>query len=400
VKAVRLSDLISDARSGFASGKRDPTGVFQVRMNNVTRGGGWDLANKRYVPLEERSLDRYSLARGDVLFNATNSPELIGKTALVAHLDEPTVFSNHFLRLRTDATRLDPRYLARWLQLQFDRGLFSAISQRWVNQASVPRDRLLTLLVPLPSLDAQQRVARLLDVADQARLKREKSFQLIELLPAVLFREMFGTSEPAEGTWPVAPLSACVGGVEGGRSLAGVDEQDDKARFRVLRVSAVTSNEFRPGESRPAPSAYQPPPAHFVRQGDLLFSRANTSTLVGAVALVNETPENLLLPDKLWRIVWRDPDEATPEFVWQLLQSPYARRAISRRATGTSGSMKNISAEKLLSISVIHPPHALRTEFAAKYRGVQALMAGARAHLDHLDALFASLQHRAFAGEL
>ncbi len=143
-----LGELLQDARSGFASGQEDATGVIQVRMNNLTREGSWDLIKRRHVPATPTQLDRFALESGDVLFNLTNSPDLVGKTALLRHLDEPMVFSNHFIRLRTDRKYLDSAFLARWLQMQFGRGTFRRMCQQWVNQAAVGRDALLALHIP------------------------------------------------------------------------------------------------------------------------------------------------------------------------------------------------------------------------------------------------------------
>ena len=72
-------------------------------------------------------------------------------------------------------------------------------------------------------------------------------------------------------------------------------------------MSAVTSGIFDPSESKPAPLDYSPQRSHIVCDGDLLFSRANTSELIGATAFVKAPPPDLLLPDKLWRFKWYSP---------------------------------------------------------------------------------------------
>jgi len=108
----------------------------------------------------------------------------------------------------------------------------------------------------------------------------------------------------------------------------------------------------------------------------------------------------VLLPDKLWRFVWRQPAKAEPLFVWALFQTPTLRREIGRRATGTSGSMKNISQEKVFGISTILPPISLQREFARRTEAVEKLKTAQRASLAEMDALFATLKHRAFNGEL
>lgn len=89
-----------------------------------------------------------------------------------------------------------------------------------------------------------------------------------------------------------------------------------------------------------------------------------------------------------------------PLFVWALFQSPPLRREIGRRATGTSGSMKTISQEKVFGVSTILPPLDLQRDFVRGVVAVEKLKTAHRASLVELDALFATLQHRAFRGEL
>ena len=115
-----LDDLLCDAQSGFASGERASDGVIQLRMNNVSTDGTLNLADTLRVPASKAQVAKYRLLSGDVLFNSTNSPELVGKTTIFHGYPEPVVFSNHFLRLRVDRGKLDPRYLARWFTHQWN----------------------------------------------------------------------------------------------------------------------------------------------------------------------------------------------------------------------------------------------------------------------------------------
>jgi len=147
-KSLPLSEVLQEARPGFACGEDPADGVFQFRMNNLTTDGQLDFSKKRRVPKDIRNLGTFFLKPGDVLFNATNSPDLVGKSAYFPGHSEPAVFSNHFLRLRPNKDKLDGQYLARWLTLQFQRRVFKNLCRQWVNQATVGRDLLLSLQVP------------------------------------------------------------------------------------------------------------------------------------------------------------------------------------------------------------------------------------------------------------
>ena len=104
-------------------------------------------------------------------------------------------------------------------------------------------------------------------------------------------------------------------------------------------------------------------PALLVCENDLLLSRANTSDLVGLVCHVTGTPRNLLLSDKTLRL-HADCSVATTRFLFWSLQSPLARRQIENSATGTSGSMKNISQSGVRGVGIVHP-HRLLNNLAS-----------------------------------
>ncbi|MFI6326538.1 restriction endonuclease subunit S [Nonomuraea sp. NPDC050556] len=154
-----LAELGVEAQPGFASGKHnsDGNGIVHLRPMNVTRDGKIDLSDVRYVADES---DRRVTA-GDVLFNNTNSPELVGKTALITS-DEPLAFSNHMTRLRTPAgIRSD--FLAiqiHWLWIQ---GYFKKVLNNHVNQASVATRKLLETPVDIPPLAEQQLIVTVLE---------------------------------------------------------------------------------------------------------------------------------------------------------------------------------------------------------------------------------------------
>ena len=254
--------------------------------------------------------------------------------------------------------------------------------------------------VTFPPLEEQRRIAAILDQAEILRTQRRTALALLDGLTQSLFLDMFGEPVANDRGWPEAAVSDFVAGFESGKSLVADDEDNSASIYRVLKVSAVTSLEYKPEESKAVPTDYRPPQSHIVRPGDLLFSRANTSELIGATAFVDATPDNLLLPDKLWRFVWKQPSNTAPLYVRHLFQQPKFRREVGQRASGTSGSMKNISQEKVLSIQVGLPPLPLQQTFATRIQSIEALKATHRRALTALDALCASLQQRAFAGQL
>lgn len=367
-----------------------------VNLSAVDQDTKAITAPHRLLGSDAPSRARQVLKRGDVLVS-TVRPNLNG-VAIVSPDVDGAIGSTGFCVLRPAEGRLDSRYLYHWVRTPaFVEDMVrqaTGASYPAVTDGTVRRSR-----IPAPPLGEQRRIAAILDEADALRAKRRAALAQLDEMAQAIFVEMFGDVRTNSRQWPMHPVAAFVAEFQGGKSLES-DPDNDDAAYRVLKISAVTSGIFRAEENKPMPDGYEPPAEHFVRNGDLLFSRANTTELVGAVALVDDPPANLVLPDKLWRFVWRKPHLVDPLFVQALFQHPATREEIGRRATGTSGSMKNISQAKLLAMPAILPPLDLQLRFAERIACVQ------QSRRDHQQAaaltksFFASLQQRAFQGEL
>jgi type I restriction enzyme S subunit len=164
-------------------------------MNNVTTTGQLDWSSFIRVPADSETIAVYRLEKDDVLFNNTNSTELVGKAALFESYEEPVVFSNHFTRLRAATEILLPAFLAFWLQAQWQQGVFAKICDRWVGQSAVHPNKLLSLEMPLPPLDVQRGLVAELDkqmaAVAQMRAAAEREFAAVNALPSALLREVF-----------------------------------------------------------------------------------------------------------------------------------------------------------------------------------------------------------------
>jgi type I restriction enzyme S subunit len=231
---------------------------------------------------------------------------------------------------------------------------------------------LTDALIPLPPLAEQQRIAAILGEAELVKRKRELMIKKAMDLKQSIFLDMFGDLVKNTNTSNFVSIAEFIHGFEGGKSFAAEADENAISKYRILKISSVTSLKFIHSQSKPVPILYVPPQNHFVKKGDLLFSRANTTELVGATAYVKETPANLLLPDKLWRFVWHEPPKALPLYVCSLFQSPQFRSLIGGLASGSSGSMKNISQAKVFSIKVGHPPLQLQYKFTKIVEAIDA----------------------------
>jgi len=388
-KAATLSDVLVEARPGFACGDDVEDGVFQFRMNNVTTSGQIDLTKKRRVPRDIRNIDAFLVEEGDVLFNATNSPELVGKTAYFPGLNEPTVFSNHFLRLRPHASRIDGRFLSRWLNLQFEHGKFKGMCRQWVNQATVNRDALLALRLPLPPLLEQRRIAEILDKADALRAKRRAALAQLHTLTQSIFLDMFGDPLANPRNWPTNKLEA-LGSVDRGVSKHRPRNAPELlgGPYPFVQTGDIANSD---GYVRSAGATYS---EVGLRQSKMWPAGTLCITIAANIAKTGILKLDACFPDSV--VGFRASDGATVEFVraWlSFLQSLLEDRA-------PESAQKNINLQILRNLEVPTPPINLRKIFAERIVAAEGLKAAQHRALSEFDALFASLQHRAFRGEL
>ena len=179
-----------------------------------------------------------------------------------------------------------------------------------------------------------------------------------------------------------------------GWSANGESRRMQGAEKAVLKVSAVTQGVFKPEEHKALPMGTEIKKYVYPHKGDLLFSRANTRELVGATAIIDQDYPNLILPDKLWRVLFTN--EINVYYAKYVLSTEAIRREFSAQSTGTSGSMFNVSAEKFCAIMIPVPPIHEQELFAAFVSQVDKSKAVVQAALNKAQLLFDSLMQQYF----
>ena len=394
-----LGEVLADVTPGFACGEDVEDGVFQFRMKNITTEGKLEFSKQRRVPRDHRNIDRFFVQPGDVLFNATNSPDLVGKTAFFPGLDEPAAFSNHFLRLRPRDGKMDGRYLARWLNLQFLNGRFKGMCRQWVNQATVGRDVLLSLEVPCPPLPEQRRIAEILDKADALRAKRRTTLAMLGTPRQSIFLDMFG--DPGAKSWRMRTISDVASNANGAIRTGPFGSQLLHSEFTdqgvaVLGIDNAVENEFRWERRRLISEAkFRKLSRYIVRPGDVLITIMGTC---GRCAIVPEDVPTAINTKHLCCISL-DLTKCLPTFLHAyFLGHPIARRYLAQKAKGAIMDGLNMGIIKEMPIPLV--PIELQQEFAERLKRLDVVKATYRCSEVDLEELFASLQHGAFQGEL
>jgi type I restriction enzyme S subunit len=174
----RLRDVIFEAKSGFACGKRDKNGILQLRMDSIETEGWINTEAGVKVPMPE-DVEDHILKPGDILFNNTNSVHLIGKTAIFRGEFPRCVYSNHLTRIRVNLNKVIPEWILYLLIRKWQFGIFKAICHRHVHQAGINNEDILNLKIPVPQVQEQKRMASIISTNDEKlRLERNEKAKL------------------------------------------------------------------------------------------------------------------------------------------------------------------------------------------------------------------------------
>ena len=152
----KLGDLLSVSQYGTSAQPREAGQTPILRMNNLV-DGHMDTSSLRFVDLEDAELEGLLVKKGDLLFNRTNSIELVGKIARF-DLNGPFVFASYLVRLRTKPTLMDSSFLNIDLNSNTGQRLIQALATKGVSQANINVTNLKGIAVPVPDLESQEAI--------------------------------------------------------------------------------------------------------------------------------------------------------------------------------------------------------------------------------------------------
>ncbi len=188
-KVVKLGRLCAQIQSGFASGERDEDGIIQLRMNNITTEGYITLNSHLRVPKID-NIEDYLLVYGDILFNNTNSVDLIGKTAIFRDECDYCSFSNHLTRIKVDENKATSEWVLYNFIRKFEQGYFRRICQRHVGQAGIGQKDLKNTLLPEPPLSEQRQIAAILSSVDERLVAEREHRARLETVKRGLMQDL------------------------------------------------------------------------------------------------------------------------------------------------------------------------------------------------------------------
>lgn len=179
-----IGELLTEVQYGISEPATTGGAYRMLRMMDLVDGAAVD-SDACLVDLSQGDLERYRLNPGDVLFNRTNSYELVGRTG-VYRLDGTHVFASYLIRLRTDGEKLLPDYLSAFLNAPIGRKQVMRFATRGVSQVNVNASNLKSAVIPLPSLAHQQTtVDRIAELKSVGKASLQRAAQARALLAEI-----------------------------------------------------------------------------------------------------------------------------------------------------------------------------------------------------------------------
>lgn len=185
-----IRDIAADVHYGSSRPAVDGGKYPYLRMNNITYDGELDLTDTKRIDVPENELDKCTVRRGDVLFNRTNSKELVGKTC-VYNRDEMMVLAGFVIRVRV-TERVLPEFLSAFLNTDFSKQMLLGMCKTAIGQANINAQEMQNIGLYLPPLELQRQFAQFKEQTDKSKFEIQKSLKKLETLKKALMQQYFG----------------------------------------------------------------------------------------------------------------------------------------------------------------------------------------------------------------
>jgi type I restriction enzyme S subunit len=376
------------------------SGIKLLNVANIEKNRTLNLSKTdRHLDLKEVE-ERYShflLDAGDLVIASSgisfdDDGMLRTRGAFVEEHHLPLCLNTSTIRFKAKPEVSDLGYLRHWLD---SREFREQITKRVTGSAqqNFGPSHLKAIKITLPSLPEQRRIAAILDQADALRAKRREALAQLNSLTQSIFIEMFGDPVINPKKWLFKKVGNLLAFQQYGPRF--YNESYSEKGTPIIRITDLAEDGSLDFSSMPKLSvSHEDIEKYALKAGDIIFAR--TGATVGKIALIqNNMP---LCIAGAYFITMRFIESIVPIYAKYVLTSQSIREIVQKRSR--QAAQQNFSGPGLRDLPMPMPPIHLQREFAHRVESIERLKEIQRASLIELDALFVSLQHRAFRGEL
>ena len=342
----------------------------------------------RVGPKHVSQLKRHILRAGDIVYSRRGD---VTRFAVVTNAEEGWLCGTGSIRIRLNSPEIEVGYVRRYLQQELV-GKWLKHHAKGVTMPNLNTDVIRALPFVYPPLLEQRRIAQVLDRAEALRAKRRAALAQLDLLRQSLFLDLFGDPATNSKGWPKQKLGDIAEKI--------TDGEHQTPQRTTHGIKLLSARNVRDGFIDVADVDYVSPEEHerikrrcHPELGDVLISCSGT---IGRVATVSTSePFSLVRSVALVK-----PKRGVIDsiFLENYLRTPALRSRMQRSANASSQA--NLFQGQIRELPTTLPPIELQREFARRVTAVEKLKTAQSASLAELDALFATLQHCAFRGEL
>ncbi len=390
-----LKNYIEQIR-GVSYKKTDVSNCLQeaylpiLRANNIQDNKIYfdDLV---YVKKEKVKKDQL-IKKGDILIAASSgSKSIVGKAGQVE--EDVECSFGAFCKIIRCNNFIDNKYLGFYFKSNYYRQTISHLSAG-ANINNIRNEHIENLIIPLPPLETQKKIAEVLDNAGELIDKRKEQIEKLDEFIESVFLNMFGDPGTNPKGWGEGTIRNLVSEVRYGTSKKADEKQ---GKYPILRMGNITyRGNWNFDDLKYIDLEESELDKYLVQKGDILFNRTNSKELVGKSAVYKEDAP-MAYAGYLIRV--RTNEKAVPEYIWGHLNSRYGKLILENMCKNIVG-MANINAQELQDIKIPIPPIHLQNQFAEIVEEVEKQKAKMEASLTEMENLFNSLMQKAFKGEL
>lgn len=156
-----IRDIVAEVKYGTSKPAQEKGKFIYLRMNNITYDGEMDYSDIKYIDLPDYEAEKYFVRKGDVLFNRTNSKELVGKTAVFKN-ETPMIIAGYIIRVRVNE-RADPEFLSAILNSKYGKETLRGMCKAIIGQANINAQELQNIRIFIPPISLQKQFANIVN---------------------------------------------------------------------------------------------------------------------------------------------------------------------------------------------------------------------------------------------
>lgn len=187
----KIKDVIVKSQYGTSAKASEIKGEYPIlRMNNITYTGEMNYSDLKYIDLDEKDKTKYLVYKGELLFNRTNSKELVGKTGLY-NRDFPMAFAGYLIKVSPDCNIVNSEFLVCYMNSQYVKTILFNMAKNIVGMANINAKEMENIEIYIPDIKLQTQFAQIAEKIHAQKSFLQKSLAELEVQHQALMQKAF-----------------------------------------------------------------------------------------------------------------------------------------------------------------------------------------------------------------